>query len=62
MASDNEGILYCSVLKGDQVLSHNSSVDGNFLEFSRKVLEKSANSSDDKATFASGKSVLVGCY
>ena len=60
MDSDDEwGILHCAVLKGDQVLSHCSSVEGNFLEFSRTVLEKSDNLSRDKATYASGKSAAV---
>ena len=55
MASENKGILFCSVLKGDKVLSHYSSVDGNFIEFSRKVLEKANNTSRDKATYTSGR-------
>ena len=55
MAGENKGILFCSVLRGDQVLSHYSSVDGNFIEFSRKVLERSDNASSDKATYTSGK-------
>jgi len=61
--SQNEGIMYCLVFREDQVLSQGSSVKGNFLEFSRKVLEKSANSSRrDKETYASGKSVLCLLY
>ena len=62
---ENEGILYCAVLREDQVLSQTSSINGNFLEFSRKVLEKSDNSSaprHDKATYASGKSVLCNVF
>lgn len=56
MAGENDGILYCSVLKGDRVLAQSSSVKGNFLEFSRRVLEQSDNSPHrDKATYASGK-------
>ena len=66
MADENEGILFCSVLKGDKVLSHYSSVGGNFIEFSRKVLEKSDNTSRDKATYTSGKlafahQVMLAC-
>ena len=57
MASEDDwGILHCSVLKGDQILSHCSSVEGNFIEFSRTILEKSDNLTRDKATYASGKS------
>lgn len=61
MASEDDGILYCSVLRGDQVLSQYSSVDGNFWEFSHRVLEASDNLTRDKATYASGKSAFFPC-
>jgi len=55
MAYDNEGILYCSVSEGDQVLSQYSSTNGNFQEFRSKVLEKANPQKCDKVTYASGK-------
>ena len=59
MACENKGILFCSVMRGDQLLSHCSSVDGNFIEFTQKILEKSDNASREKATYAIGKSALL---